>query len=160
MLKTKFRAWDIRAKKMVKVLNLKWFTFEGKEYTRVDCAANEKEYIPRINYDGHEREVELMQFIGCSDVKGRDAYEGDVIVSKHYPFYGDAPEITSSEGLCTELNYVGIIGFDMDGAYYELKPVSNRVRGGACGDNISILNGDFEIIGNVYQNTELLEIKQ
>lgn len=100
--------------------------------------------------------VEL--FTGLLDREGKEIYEGDILVCKNYPFYGDAPEIRESSGLCEELNYVGIVEwFDEEASFYVgLVVVSDRVRGSACGGTISEYIDRAEVIGNIYENPELL----
>jgi len=106
-------------------------------------------------------DVELLEFTGLLDKNGREIYEGDIVTAKEYPFYGDAPEIKASSGKCEELNYLGEVGIDSHGAFYELHVVSNRVRGGACGGSLEELvdGGKCEVIGNIHENPELLEGK-
>lgn len=88
--------------------------------------------------------VVIEQYTGLKDANGVEIYEGDIVTSEEYPFYSD--------GL---LNYVGVVGIDEDGVYYDLKVVSDRVAGRACGGNLSELEGR-EVIGNIHQNPELL----
>ena len=85
------------------------------------------------------------QYTGVKDRNGVEIYEGDIITAEVYPFYSD--------GL---LNYVGVVGIDKGGVYYDLKRVSNRVAGRSCGGNISELGGHQVVIGNIYENPELL----
>ena len=47
----------------------------------------------------------------------KDGKGGDIVISKSYPFYGDAPEITDSNGKCKELNYNGLLLFTSTGCY-------------------------------------------
>lgn len=75
-----------------------------------------------------------------------DGKGGDLVISKTYPFYGDAPEITDSSGKCEELNYKGLICFTSTGFCLEYIKVSDRVRGGAIGYQIEDFN-EYEVIG-------------
>lgn len=75
-----------------------------------------------------------------------DGKGGDIVISKSYPFYGDAPEITDSSGKCEELNYKGLLLFTSTGCYMDYIKVSDRVRGCAIGCAIEDFN-KFKSIG-------------
>lgn len=90
----------------------------------------------------------IGQYIGLHDEKGKCLYEGDIITAEKYPFYGDKE--------FKELNYVGEVGIDIEGCYYDLRIVSDRVVGGACGGNITELKS-FKIIGSIHKNPELIK---
>ena len=75
-----------------------------------------------------------------------DGKGGDIVISKSYPFYGDAPEITDSNGKCEELNYKGLLLFTSTGCYMDYIKVSDRVRGCAIGCAIEDFN-EFKSIG-------------
>lgn len=103
----------------------------------------------------HETGQGLMQYTGLKDSKGVKIFEGDVIESKEYPFYGDALEFKYDE-----LNYLGVVGIDHDGSFYELIRVSERVSGRACGSCLSDINNECYVIGNIYEHPHLIENKE
>lgn len=70
----------------------------------------------------------------------KDGKGGDIVISKSYPFYGDAPELTDSSGKCEELNYKGLLLFTSTGCYMDYIKVSDRVRGCAIGCSIEDFN--------------------
>lgn len=77
-----------------------------------------------------------------------DGKGGSLVISKCYPFYGDAPEITESSGKCEELNYIGVIITDGISTFIEYIKVSDRVNGGAIGyilESNELIS--FEVIG-------------
>lgn len=75
-----------------------------------------------------------------------DGKGGDIVISKSYPFYGDAPEITDSNGKCEELNYKGLLLSTSTGCYINYIKVSDRVKGCAIGCAIEDFN-EFKSIG-------------
>lgn len=142
----KFRAWDNKNKKLVSFENI------------------ELPYSENVNLDGQiegilDRGIILMQFTGRKDINNIEIYEGDIIIMKDYPFYGNAEVITDSNQQCDELNYVGVVEWDVYIGYFlNLKPISKRVRGGACGSTLQDYDGMI-VIGNIYENPELLEYR-
>lgn len=77
--------------------------------------------------------VELMQFTGLKDKNGKEIYEGDILQNAH--------------------NNKAIIKFDTNVASFNFV-----LDGSACafGLGLARLNTNWEVIGNIYENPELL----
>ena len=130
-----FRAWLKDKKRMVAVVDLKFLT---------DHYGNEKEIvywdenINSANY-AYFDEIELMQYTGLKDKNGTKIFEGD-IVKRSYTLWTSKGEKQINETTFVEFDNEDLrfvfIGFDYD---------------------LSIRTERIEVIGNIYENKELLE---
>ena len=103
------------------------FNYEYIRYTEDDNLFNE-------NYKTAEfKNIELLQFSGVKDKAGQELYEADVIK------FNDGID-----------DIYGLISYDdEDGAY--------RVSYENITEHLSEREGDFEIIGNIFENPDLHE---
>ena len=132
MRETKFRAWLKEEEKMV---NVETMDFTDKT---IRCL-KKNEFINayllrRVSFD----DIELMQYTGLNDKNGTEIYERDIVLVK--------PGGTSTW-------YKTVVKFK-EGAF-----IASLIDGE---DYIYIFNrgfdsNDFEIIGNIYENKNLLE---
>lgn len=125
---TKFRAWLIKEKKMVGVIDL---LLAGGGIIQTSCEDSDYDGLSKVV----GRDCALMQFTGLKDKNGKEIYEGDILES-------------DNENFAT-----GVVVYD-DGRFAIKKP------------NGKIISYDhtiwtaYEVIGNIYENPELLEEKQ
>lgn len=95
----------------------------------------------------------LGQFTELHDKNGKEIYEGDIITADRYPFFADGKP-----------NYVAVVEWNDCGfaAFFELHKDSDA-RGISVGCPVMDFDSDnaaeFEIIGNIHDNPELLNEK-
>jgi len=127
----KFRAWDKDDNKMYYAFPNWCISLDGDIYTNADPLKN----LNKI--------VELMQFTGLKDKNGKEIYEGDVvriITDSDNGFAGHYSDLNSE------------VVWDEDYTAWYL-PLGFQQLGQAIGDEeVSI-----EVIGNIYENGELLK---
>ena len=126
----KFRAWDKRTKRLYQVQTLQFY---GTNNTVDACWTN------GVDFDGEStlgepelnnlHNLVLMQYTGLKDKNGVDLYEGDILQSEHYFKYK-----VVFKGDCWRCD--------------PLK--NNRLKN-------RFIGRDLKIIGNIYENQELLE---
>ena len=133
MKEIKFRAWLKEDKKMVNVETMD-FTDKSIQYLEKSEFINAY-LLRRVGFD----DIELMQYIGLRDKNGKEIYEGDIIKYK-FPYDIRLKHISPVKFLETEASF-GIK--DRYGNEIPLYTIS--------------ANNYFEVIGNIYENKNLLE---
>ncbi|SRR5258708_1037919 len=98
------------------------------------------------NVSGYSREdgVILIQYTGLKDKNGKEIYEGDIVEVKDYGF---------------AYKYIGVVNWDKDSFSYKVGIYKDYSTMSAGLRDIprTLENHSFEIIGNIYENPELLE---
>lgn len=135
MRENKFRAWDKRTKSWIKE-RLLLMSEAGKLYKLSD---------DNLGVDYYDmNNVDIVFYTGLKGKDGKEIYEGD-IVKKWYPQWDDDKDKEYLEFLGTYF-----VTCD-EGWFFELSKPNNGVGivGSGTFENV-------EIIGNIYENQELL----
>jgi len=160
MKKIKFRAWDKINKRMVEADELVFWN--GCCYLNPDKSLHRKDKpYSQARLRGYSiLEEFVMQYIGLDDKNGKEVYQGDVLkVDADKEGYGST-------------SYGGYVEVVSEAYGYSLRPFKPTVeeldeqwkRGGDGFDSCSLWHisdddgKNIEVIGNVYENPELLNI--
>lgn len=127
----KFRAWNGFRHEMNKVLNVGWY--EGI-YMNISLDTEEGQVDYNDTIDNMECEnIDLMQYTGLKDKNGKEIYEGDIVklgtYTKGVVEYSD--------------KYAQFVITNTNTIEYECEPLGDYTK--------------IEVIGNKYDNLELLE---
>lgn len=145
MREIKFRFWNTKQKKMSKEWSMEDLAYEGFPPQYVS------EYDDILN-----NECIVMQYTGLTDKKGKEIYEGDLLIED------ESWESTEDE---QQGHWNFEVRWDKEIGGYELyvQEEENKERNVTMGDEwkdfVKESDGKtlntFEIIGNIYQNPEL-----
>lgn len=125
----KFRAWDKLNKEMLKVDCINWYLGEIVCYP-------EDTFVFSMKLEN----IELMQSTGLKDKNGKEIFEGDIVKPLGF---------ASWKGIVRYCNKTGaFILDDHDNDFIRDENVY-----------LSQFTDSFEILGNIYENTELLGVE-
>lgn len=129
----KFRAWDKENEKMLEVANI---SFDKEAYGYDLITIDKAKESPMLwTFNGLE-DFALMQYTGLKDINEAEVYFNDIVEDE----YGHRYEVVF-EGDCLRCNGV------------------RKIRGGHKPKNRWFGRG-LKIIGNIYENPELLETEE
>lgn len=137
----KFRAWD--------KWNKEWFVFEDS------LEFDQNGFVNQCRLTNWEDvRYELSQYTGLQDRNGKDIYEGDIVRI----LYTDWPSNTDSkitlEDYMVSISRIGFVEYLED--RYLLNFGEDKYGWDSTGTLFEGTHGRKEVIGNIYQNPELL----
>lgn len=135
MREIKFRAWLKEDKRMVNVETMD-FTDKSIQYLK-KSEINNAYILRRESF----ADVELMQYTGVKDKNGKEIYEGDIIKYK-FPYDRRLNHTSPVKFLETETSFGVKDRYGIEIPLYRITT-----------------NNYFEVIGNIYENKNLLEEK-
>lgn len=149
----KFRGWDKYDKKMIYDLcqvDSFWHYYSYSDNTGL--------HFGKTGPNGVGEDFEnkyIMQYTGLKDKNGREIYEGDILSGgNRFDECCGTPVIKiGNYDECKEL-------FDEEGDFYELSctGVYFEFNNNTCTGIDYTCISNFEVIGNIYENPELLEV--
>jgi uncharacterized phage protein (TIGR01671 family) len=132
MREIKFRVWDKGTTRNASMFNISGFVLHGSEY-RIWYEFKYDGQTQIFNRSYSKRDLILMQYTGLKDNNGKEIYEGDVV-----------KETWRVEPCLVGFDYGQFALCSPDGTYYtELYSQD--------------MDENLEIIGNIYENPELLK---
>ena len=142
MREIKFRAWDKDYEKMLLVTSIHFYNDE----TIVECF-DEKDTDLSLTENTYR--IILMQYTGLTDMNGKEIYEGDIVFIKRYLY-----EDTKDGDLY--LAKWEKFGFSFR-RKIKIKDGQKQIAKPSALINSLAIECHSEIIGNIYENPELLE---
>ncbi|MED1801808.1 YopX family protein [Brevibacillus porteri] len=147
----KFRAWDPDREKMMHPMVLNWWQDEGTLAFRSEFIDKEEPHECTSKYLD---EVELLQYTGLRDRNGKEIYEGDIIKGTTY-LYGH--ELKNGR----QFDYFGVVEWGSQADVGLCWLVSDKQGSWNLQQTVHRNDIDYctgEVIGNIYENPDLLEV--
>ena len=136
-----FRAWDKEEKKMHKVKTIEFSRRGARIIHLAEVQSNGK--------GDHKRwhsSVELMQSTGLKDITGDEIYEGDIVKVLVHDI---EPKIMKDK------MYIGVVAYNQ--GTFDIKISKDTYLGIIPEMYMLDIDCVFRILGNIYENPELLE---
>lgn len=137
----KFRAWDKKTNSMI------------KEVFEIGLGDRHNPETWLVGDDRQTNNFDLMQYTGLKDKNGKEIYEGDILFFKYYDAkYDDLDQgnaVVKFGKTIMDHNYTYGYCLDLSDCKQKKPRPSGFHRG--------LDHGNLEILGNIYENPELLK---
>lgn len=140
MREIKFRAWDEQNKVMHNEVEFIRSGIDGNDWILFKSDKQKLEDGNVLNNPYFQQQIKLMQYTGLKDKNGVEIYDGDICKTLHSAFRDDD-------------NTIGIVEFYNGRFSRKIKYPSGQYN------YHDLFNFHCEVIGNIYENPELLESK-
>jgi uncharacterized phage protein (TIGR01671 family) len=167
----KFKAWDKNQKKMFQVERIDFDFDTGDKVQTVHLVPNELndergwDEHPEVNI----QDVDLLQYTGLKDRNGTEIYNGNIVKATHLKFEDWNTEKLKQEDKLFRIDYIQgaflfgringdrtilLHGIFMDKDYYKARTENTPFY--KLDDGTYEQYTDFEVIGTIQENPELL----
>ena len=141
MREIKFRAWDSQAKRMLEVVTLSFMKMTGSLTHVTTWDYRDIDELTKINFPD---KINLMQYTGLKDKNGKEIYVGDIVKI-----------FTVTGGKFQDERRLEEIHWWNSGFCRGIKDVQGLPLWWLDKDTQK-----FEVVGNIYENPELLKEKK
>lgn len=161
MREIKFRVWDCHTKEMAGPKGLR-IDFDNGVIDHIEFKFSDYGSWGNATRPLDQERYKVMQFTGLHDKNGKEIYEGDIIAAKFQPHYVERVSWQGPPDVIAKVfwDYNGFrleaVG-DNDNRYADFTDFERLEH--ADGMMVDMATEHSEVIGNIYENPELLEAK-
>ena len=154
MREVKYRLW---CKEREEMIDIRKMYFENGELVVVSCVDHDSDFA----YFPEDNDHVLMQYTGLKDINGMEIYESDILRVWRDDEY--TPNRDSGGGIVdydceSGFSQIGKVGFE--GCSFDYSTI--KTLNGRHEDIYLPIDwlDNYEVIGNIYENPELLEVNK
>lgn len=141
----KYRAWHEGNKTMYLVVGIDW---TKAEYWLKDEDLDPREVVWFTRFE----KAKLMQYTGLKDKNGKEIYEGDIVKDGNDHWEDSNTKLHQKTGWVKYMDDIDEAKFQAVNGEYTGVEVKND-----CYEGYFHLSSNCEVIGNIYENGELLK---